>query len=172
MGRQLIVDGHNLARSGELPLAGSPGDEEGRAELCALLGDYARGKGLRLTVAFDGRGGGHPDRTRVPFKGGTAVYSARHESADDVIRSLCRDAPGGTVVVTSDRGLAGTLSARAVAVLSAREFAERLFAFHMERIKGASDAGEEEEAPRREKKGEGHREKKRDRQRSRALRKF
>ncbi|MBI5419180.1 MAG: NYN domain-containing protein, partial [Deltaproteobacteria bacterium] len=52
----LIVDGYNLARSGAVPLAEDPTSPEGRAELCALLSSYARGKGFLLTVVFDGRG--------------------------------------------------------------------------------------------------------------------
>ena len=105
----LIVDGYNLARSGALPLEGEPGSAEERGALCSLLSAYARKKGFRLTVVFDGRGSGSPKRTRQAFKGGTAVYSSRSETADDVIRDLARGAPAGTIAVTSDRGLAGTL---------------------------------------------------------------
>ena len=112
MGRHLIVDGYNLARSGAIFLSEDPSGPEGRAELCGLLSGYARGKGFRLTVVFDGRGAGNPQRTRLPFKGGTAVFAAVSESADDVIRDLSREAPAGTVVITSDRGLQGSLSAQ------------------------------------------------------------
>jgi rRNA-processing protein FCF1 len=73
---------------------------------------------MRLTVVFDGRGGATPERTRQAFPGGNALYSSRSETADDVIRDLSRGASSGTVVVTSDRGLRGTLSARDVTVVS------------------------------------------------------
>ena len=170
MGARLLVDGYNLARSGALPISEDPASEEGRRELCDLLAGYARGKGFGLTVVFDGRGGGRPDRSRIAFKGGTALFSSMSESADDVIREMSRNAPAGTVVVTSDRGLAGTLSSRAVTAVSCADFALRLFDFQLESVKGASD-GEEEDRP-RGKKGEGHKAKKKERKRNTVLRKL
>jgi len=80
------VDGYNLSRSGSLLLSEDPVSPEGREALCSLLSSYARGKGFRLTVVFDGRGGGSAERVRRPFKGGTAIFSSRTESADDAIR--------------------------------------------------------------------------------------
>jgi predicted RNA-binding protein with PIN domain len=167
----LIVDGYNLARSGGLPLEGGPGSAEERDSLCSLLSAYARRKGLRLTVVFDARGAGSPERSRQTFKGGVAVYSSRSETADDVIRDLSRGAPSGTVVVTSDRGLAGTLPRRTVGVVSCEEFATRLFDDWVADIKG----GPEDEPPSGgagKKKGEGRRPKKQDREKSRLLRKL
>ena len=168
----LIVDGYNLARSGALPLEGDPGSAEERDSLCLLLSAYARGKGLRLTVVFDARGSGNPERSRAAFKGGTALFSSRFGSADDVIRDLSRGAPSGTVVVTSDRGLTGTLPSRNVAVISSEEFAARLFDNWIADIKGAEEEAPSPASGRRPKKGEGHRAKKRDRERDRRLRKL
>jgi predicted RNA-binding protein with PIN domain len=170
MGAHLIVDGYNLARSGALPLSDDPASEAGRQELCALLAGYARKKGFRLTVVFDGRGAGRPERSRTAFKGGTAHFSSAFESADDVIREMARSAAAGTVVVTSDRGLAGTLPSRAVTVVSCAEFAGRLLDFRIETIKGASD-GDEDARP-RGKKGVGHKAKKKDRKRESVLRRL
>jgi len=171
MSRHLIVDGYNLARSGAVFRSEDPAGPEGRGELCALLSGYARGRGFRLTVVFDGRGAESPQRTRQAFKGGTSVFSSRFETADDVIRDLSRSATAGTIVVTSDRGLRGTLLSRDATVVSCEEFVGRLAAFHMEDTKGPP--GEEtEEGQRKGKKGEGHRKKKRDRERDRLLRKL
>jgi predicted RNA-binding protein with PIN domain len=167
----LIVDGYNLARSGGLPLEGEPGSAEERDALCALLSAYARRKGLRLTVVFDGRGYGSPERTRSAFKGGTAVYSSRSETADDVIRDLSRSAPQGTFVITSDRGLAGTLPSRTVAAISCEEFATRLFDNWVAEIKGVPEEDSRSERA-GGKKGEGHRPKKQERKRDRLLRKL
>ncbi len=171
MGRHVIVDGYNLALSGALMLPENPTGPEGRDFLCALASAYARGKGFRLTVVFDGGETAPPSRTRQPFKGGTALFSARSETADDVIRDLARNAQPGTVVVTSDRGLRGTLSAHHVDVVSCAEFGERLGAFQMEEIKGVADesGGRGKPGP---KKGEGKRRKKQERQRDRLLRKL
>lgn len=170
MSGQLIVDGYNLGRSGELPLEADPASAEGRGELCALLSSYSKGKGLRLLVVFDGRGAGNSERTREPFKGGTAVYSSRAETADDVIRDVARGAPTGTIVVTSDRGLATTLPSRNVAIVSCEEFARRLFNSWLEDLKG----GPEEPTVARTggKKGVARRATKRERKRDRVLRKL
>jgi len=172
VGAHLVVDGYNLARSGALLLSEDPAGPAGRDELCALLADYARAKGFRMTVVFDGRGAGRPERTRAPFKGGTAVYASARETADDVIREIARDAPAGLLVVTSDRGLAGTLSARAVTVISCPEFAERLEARRMAALKGTDEEDKAGAARDRAKKGEGHRLKKADRARERTLKKL
>ena len=170
MGALLLVDGYNLSRSGVLALSEDPRAEAGRQELCALLAGYAAGKGFRLTVVFDGRGAGRPLRSKSAFKGGTALYSCASESADDVIRDLARSAPAGTVVVTSDRGLAGTLPSRSVSVVPCEEFADRLFAFQLETVKGAAE--EEPASQRSRKKGEGHRLTKKERKRQAILRKL
>jgi predicted RNA-binding protein with PIN domain len=162
----LIVDGYNLGRSGTLPLSRNDVSEEGRAELCALLAAYSRAKGFRLTVVFDGRGPGKQERARYPFKGGTAVFSSGSETADDVIRALAGKAPPGTVVVTSDRGLAGTLPSRNVTVVSCDEFAVRHFANQLEEDKGTAD---DERDRRAGKKGEGNKLKKRNRERAKIL---
>ena len=171
MGHHLIVDGYNLARSRALFLSENPAGAEGREELCALLSGYARGKGFRLTVVFDGRGAEGSHRSRQSFKGGTAVFSSRTESADDVIRDLSRGAPAGMIVVTSDRGLGGTLRGREATVVSCEEFAGRLAAFQSKDTK--EPAGEETDDGRRKgKKGEGRKKKKRERDRGRVLRKL
>lgn len=168
MGRHLIVDGYNLARSGDLDLANDPAGPEGRSELCALLSGYARENGFRLSVVFDGRGSGSQERTRQGLKGGTAVFSSRSETGDDVIRDLSRGAPAGTVVVTSDRGLRATLPARSVTVVSCEEFSGRLAAHRLEGVTGLV-GGEKDEGRRKGKKGEGHRLKKSERRRTRLL---
>ena len=170
MGAHLLVDGYNLARSGTLMLAEDPRSEAGRQELCALLAEYARRKGFRLTVVFDGRGAGKAERSRTAFKGGTALFSSAVESADDVIREIARNAPTGTVVVTSDRGLAGTLPSRSLTVVSCGEFGGRLLASQLETVKGSAD--EDRPTRRGGKKGEGRKPKKQDRKREALLRKL
>ncbi len=171
MGARLLVDGHNLLRAGALPLSSDPSGPEGRQELCALLSAYSRAKGFRLTVVFDSPPGNSGARAALPFKGGTSIYAAARETADDVLRDLARGAGRGTVVVTDDRGLAGTLSAREVTVVPCGTFAARIEAAALESVKG----GAEEDAPHRrgtEKKGEGRRLKKRERRREDLLRKL
>src|SRR3989304_3261885 len=131
-------------------------------------GKFAEG-GSGLAVGFGPGGGGPPERPRQAFKGGTVVFSSRSETADDVIRDLSRGAPAGTVVVTSDRGLRGTLRPRDVAGGSCEEFGDRLAGPRGEGGKGPVDE-EGDEGRRKRKKGEGQKQKKRDRERGRSLR--
>lgn len=172
MGGHLIVDGYNLVLSGEIPMGADPSSPEGRGELCALLSTYAREKGLLLTVVFDGRGSGNPERSRAAFKGGTALYSSRAETADDVIRDITRNATVGTIVVTSDRGLAGTLPSRNIPVVTCGEFAARLYSRWLADLKGGVDDRELPPGGSPRKKGEGHKPKKQERKRDRLLRKL
>ena len=172
MSGNLIVDGHNLVLSGEIPLGADPASPEGRSELCALLSSYAIKKGLRLTVVFDGRGSGNSERSRQAFKGGTALYSSRTETADDVIRDITRNAAVGTIVVTSDRGLAGTLPSRKIPVVSCGELSARLYNQWLANLKGGVDGKELPSGGSPRKKGEGHKPKKQERKRDRLLRKL
>lgn len=175
MSGQLIVDGYNLARSGEISLGADPMSPEGRRELSLLLASYAMEKGLRLTVVYDGRGAGKIERSRESFKGGAVIYSSRIESADDVIRDLARNASAGTIVITSDRGLAGTLPSRNIHAVSCEEFASLLYNRQLAEIKGGpddEDKGKSLSVGARRKKGEGHRPKKQERKRERLLRKL
>lgn len=169
---RLLIDGYNLARSGSLALAHDPLSPEGRRELCELLASYAMAKGFLLTVVFDAPGAGRPARTSAPFKGGTALYTSAAETADDAIRHLARGAPGRTIVVTSDRGLAGTLPSKTVTVVSCTEFADRLFRHQLESVKGAADEDIRRAGHGSGKKGEGKRQKKNARRRAAALRKL
>ncbi len=172
MSGHLIVDGHNLVLSGEIPMGADPATCEGRGELCALLSAYAIKKGLRLTVVFDGRGSGNHERTRTSFKGGTALYSSRSETADDAIRDITRNASVGTIVVTSDRGLAGTLPSRNIPVISCGEFSTRLYDFWLAGVKGGPVDDRIPSGGSARKKGEGHKPKKQERKRDRLLRKL
>jgi hypothetical protein len=197
---RLIVDGHNLALSGALPLSFPPSEAEGRRELCALLSAYARRKGITVTVVFDGApsghgaagggkgttGGGTPEGE--PFKGGRAIYSPPGQSGDDVVRRLASAAPEGSVVVTNDRGLAMSLRGPAVSlrgpaasprggrvtVVSCAEFAEILLSDALAERKGAPEEEDEDGRGRRgtAKKGEAKRAKKGERRREDALRKL
>ncbi len=171
MGTRILVDGHNLLRAGALPLSSDPLGPEGREEICALLSSYARARSFRLTVVFDSPAGQPGGRASVPFKGGTAIYAAPRETADDVLRDLARGAGRGTVVVTDDRGLADSLPSREVTVVPCRAFAARLEAAALESVKG----GAEDAVPHRrgtEKKGEGRRLKKGERRREDLLKKL
>lgn len=123
----IVIDGYNLIRRSPLF---APVDRrdlgEGRETLLAALVAYRRLKGHRITVVFDGRERGGARVQVAPVAGVQVVFSSRGEQADEVILRLVEKAPGGSVVVTSDRALALAIGRTGAVVLSAEEFEERL----------------------------------------------
>ena len=103
----IVIDGYNLIRRSPLL---APLDRrdlgEGREALLAALVIYRRLKGHRITLVFDGRERGGVSVQVAPVAGVQVVFSSRGERADEVILRLVQKAPGGSVVVTSDRALA------------------------------------------------------------------
>ena len=123
----IVIDGYNLIRRSPLL---APLDRrdlgEGREALLAALVAYRRLKGHRITLVFDGRERGGVSVQVAPVAGVQVVFSSRGERADEVILRLVQKAPGGSVVVTSDRALALAIGRTGAVVFSAEEFEERL----------------------------------------------
>jgi len=115
---RIVVDGYNLIRQSDtLKRIDKLSIEAGRRELIKRLARYARHRGHRITVVFDGWMAGSPTEEREVVGGITVIYSKRGEKADEVIKRLVRQTGEETVVVTSDREVAGAASrAGAVAV--------------------------------------------------------
>ena len=123
----IVIDGYNLIRRSP---ALAPLDrrdlKEGRDALLAALGAYRRLKGHRITVVFDGWERGEASERAALVAGMQVVFSRRGERADQAILRLVEKAAAGSVVVTSDRGLAQQVALTGAVVLSAEEFEERL----------------------------------------------
>jgi predicted RNA-binding protein with PIN domain len=118
--------------------------ERARREFLSKIEAYIADKELRVTVVFDGRGGLTDAEAVVPGKL-QAVYSARHQSADDLIVSMVADSdnPRSYIVVTSDRAHIRP----AVAGLGCRTIGAKTF---LDRISGemrAPTGREEDEKP-------------------------
>lgn len=126
---KLLIDGHNLIGSGELPGI-SLADEDDELKLVRLLRRYRSRVRKDITVFFDaGLPGG---RSRQLSSGGVEVIFAhdRGQRADDLIASRLRRAanPRHLTVVTSDHALADLARSRGARVISSQEFAARLTA--------------------------------------------
>jgi YacP-like NYN domain len=95
----VIIDGYNVTKSGygELSLA------EQRTRLVGALAPLAAQSGAEITVAFDG--GEKPPAQPATPRGVRVLFSAPHETADDLIRRLVANEPRGrlVVVVTEDQ---------------------------------------------------------------------
>lgn len=123
----IVIDGYNLIRrSPRLQPLDRRDLQEGREALLTALTVYRRVKGHRITIVFDGwERGGISEQVRL-IAGLRVIFSRRGERADQAILRLIEKAPSGTVVVTSDRALAGEVTRSGVLVFSAEEFHERL----------------------------------------------
>ena len=119
-----IVDGNNVM--GQTP--GWHRDKpRARLELLKRLAAFARLRGARITVVFDGA----PD-LEFPegsaFKGIKILYARKGSSADDRIVELVESSkdPRGITVVTSDRDLGFRVRPRGASVLRSGEFRKQM----------------------------------------------
>jgi predicted RNA-binding protein with PIN domain len=119
-----IVDGNNVM--GQTP--GWHRDKgKARIELLKQLASFARLRGVRVTVAFDGA----PDQ-KFPegsaFKGILILYARRGSNADDRIVELIESSkdPRGITVVTSDRLLGLRVRQRGASILRSGEFRKQM----------------------------------------------
>lgn len=168
----IVVDGYNLIRRlPELRDRESQGLEAGRAALVAMLAAYRRARGHhRITVVFDGQGGGGGPGGAGRVGGIDVRFSTPGETADRLIARLAREGRAGVLVVSSDREVARAAAAAGAAAGSCEEFAARLEAATVADLKG----GEEEDLPDRPagKKGAARRLPKTERRRAAALRRL
>ncbi len=124
----IIVDGYNLIRQSEtLRRFERSGLEAGRKELIRRLSLYRKNREHKITVVFDGWISGSSVEERDREGGVVIIYSKRGERADDVIRRMVAKHGEETVVVTSDRGLADSISKRGTTAVPSPVFESRLF---------------------------------------------
>ena len=143
--QKIVVDGYNVIYADdELRRIAVKDLERARREFLSRIAGYVIGKELKVTVVFDGRGGMTEAETIVPRKL-EAIYSAHHQSADELIISMIATSrnPRSYIVVTSDRAHISP----AVAECGCRVIASKAF---LERLSGKSDSSskkEEEDKP-------------------------
>lgn len=98
----LVIDGYNVTKTGygELPL------ERQRARLTGGLGALTAQTGAEITCVFDGAD--RPPLMPPSPRGVRVLFSARGQTADDLIRRFVAAEPSGrtVVVVSSDREVA------------------------------------------------------------------
>ncbi len=113
-------DGNNLIGQ---PVARARADRNTRRAFLAELSGYARTRGGRFVVFFDGD---DPDRS-VPPTGVQVRYSAPVSTDALILQRLAETrTPGETIVVTNDRSLQATCRAAGAKVLNWEEFCNRM----------------------------------------------
>jgi predicted RNA-binding protein with PIN domain len=119
MPKHLIIDGFNVIRR-DTYLSGIEAKNFYGAQSLLLerLARYRSGTAHQITVVFDGRNSPNEHRSRNDQQGVKVIYSARGETADDVIRDLVAKAPARDqwTVVTADRDLAHSCRTLGVAI--------------------------------------------------------
>jgi hypothetical protein len=160
-----LVDGYNvIRRSPELASEERVSLEAGRQALCRLLARAAQSSGDEFTAVFDGSGAGSAT------SGGAGVrvlFSSARERADQV---LARLAVQGGAVVSNDREVRRAGERAGALSISTDDFLARV-ALAPPMVTGTEtmEKDEEDEPPRRTKKGNPRRLSKKDRAASRAL---
>lgn len=122
MAQRVLIDGYNL-------IAELWGMGRGTAELARQRADLVRllaGRGGAVEVVFDGWREGDPLGSASREAGIDVTYSPRGVTADEVIADKVRARGPGTLVVTSDRGVARDARAAGADVADAATYAARL----------------------------------------------
>jgi predicted RNA-binding protein with PIN domain len=128
MGKHLLVDGFNLIRRDTQLSEAERKNFYGAQELLVQrLAQYRRGTHHRVTLVFDGTASPNPFRHRTEKSGIDVVFSARGETADDVIKEMIADAgPGqGMIVATADRDLASACRSHGATIIPPEELTQR-----------------------------------------------
>jgi hypothetical protein len=122
----LLIDGHNLIGTGELPglRLDDPDDE---AKLVLRLRAYAARTGQRVTVVFDHGLPGGPSR-ELSGGGVKVVFASAGHTADGILRERIRRTrdPRQITVVTSDQQVVAAAKAHRVRVIPSRAFAAQM----------------------------------------------
>ena len=121
----VIIDGYNL-----LGCSGRGQDRHSeivRESLLRDLATYRQRKGHALTVVFDGWQQGLPLEQREHRSGVQVVYSKRGERADQVIQRLAREYGADCAIVSSDHEVMNHAKVHGAFVMSAQEFAGKLY---------------------------------------------
>jgi predicted RNA-binding protein with PIN domain len=169
MAVHLLIDGYNLIRQSTVLRAQDElALELGREALLERLRQYKRVRGHRITVVFDAANRPLSAEERVQQKGIRIIYSGSGESADTVIKRICRGEAKDVLVVTGDRELADYVEECGGVTMDSEEFDAKMeMALYLD-TKGAEDEDETERwhpSHGTRKKGPGRRRSKKERKR-------
>ena len=124
---RIVVDGYNLIHAmPELARLVASDLERARDALVAKLAVYRSGRGVRVTVVFDGSGAG-AQQTRPPG-GIEVVFSRAPQNADAKIKTMLvlEKSPRSWTVVTSDNSIVRYARDYGAKTIPSAEFAARL----------------------------------------------
>jgi uncharacterized protein len=145
MAVHLVIDGYNLIRqSPALSAQEELSLELGRDALLERLRQYKRVRSHRITVVFDAANKPNLAEERSQQQGIRIIYSGQGETADTVIKRICRKQGEKVLLVTTDRELASYAEGRGSVAIDSEDFEARMeMALHMD-AKGVEEENEKE----------------------------
>ena len=145
MAMHLVIDGYNLIRqSAMLSAQEELSLELGRDALLERLRQYKQMRSHRITVVFDAANKPRVAEERKQQKGINIIYSGQGESADTVIKRICRDEGDKVLLVTTDRELASYAETLGSVAIDSEDFEARMeMALYVD-AKGVEEEDEEE----------------------------
>lgn len=145
MAIHLVIDGYNLIRqSAMLSAQEELSLELGRDALLERLRQYKRVRRHRTTVVFDAANKPLLAEERKRRKGIRVIYSGRGETADTVIKRICRTEGEKVLLVTTDRELARYAEAHGAVAMDSEDFEAKMeMALYVD-AKGAEKEDQEE----------------------------
>lgn len=145
MAVHLLIDGYNLIRQSEsLRAQDDVALEMGREALLVRLRQYKRFRGHRITVVFDAGSKPLLAEEHIQEKGIKVIYSGQGETADSVIKRVCRKEGRNLLVVTSDRELASYAERFGSVTMDSDEFEGKMEMTLYLESKGAEAEDEDE----------------------------
>lgn len=127
MPMHVLIDGYNLIRqSASLRSQEKLALELGRDSLLERLRQYKRNRRHRITVVFDAASKPLLAEERSRQKGIRVIYSGQGETADSVIKRICRKEGRNVLVVTSDRELANYAETCGSVVMDSVDFENKM----------------------------------------------
>jgi predicted RNA-binding protein with PIN domain len=145
MAVHLVIDGYNLIR--QSPALSAQEElclELGRDALLERLRQYKRVRSHRITVVFDAANKPNLAEERSQQQGIRIIYSGQGETADTVIKRMCRNQGEKVLLVTTDRELASYAEGRGSVAIDSEDFEARMeMALYMD-AKGVEEENEKE----------------------------
>jgi len=136
---RIVIDGYNLIRRiPELRSLERDGLEAGRDGLAQELSTYRTGKSHKITVVFDGAESIHLGGGSEKVAGVTLRYSARGQTADQVIQKMCREG-AADLIVTGDREITDVAKRAGVTAVSPDLFWDKVQEEMYRRFKGEEE---------------------------------
>ncbi len=121
-----MIDGYNLIRqSPHLSQFEALDLERGREALLERLAVYAKVRGHKITVVFDGWGNPHLKSKELTQRGIKVIFTRRGETADDWIKRRLKEFKEA-VVVSSDREVKSWAERMGAFSISSDEFEKKM----------------------------------------------